>query len=179
MVVTFTTSLGIANGTLWSASSITLFQGNARGYLAGDKDQFLPIKISWSICYHSQVLLGVVWGWSRRLWPGLPLESAACRGALRVVVDNTHSLLFVAVVLSGDLVTTYPCPVITSRRAGLEGYKGVNQLQVVPLVVTWWCRDRTWQGGLLTLPSKTSIVLKRVSGVMSRGRDHDSWQDFG
>jgi len=43
-----------------------------------------------------------------------------------MVVDSTHSLLFLAVVLSGDLVTTYPCPVITSRRAGQEGYKGVK-----------------------------------------------------
>ena len=138
-----TAGLGIANGTLLSASSITLFQGNARGCLAGDKDQFLPIKISWSICYHSQVLLGVVWGWSRRLWPGLPLESAACRGALRVVVDNTHSRCIPLLSCPDLLSPRVGVRCVDVSREGLEGYKSVNQLQVVALVVTWWCRDRT------------------------------------
>ena len=72
------------------------------------------------------MLLGVILRWSRRPSPELRLELAACRGALLTVVDNHHLQLILVVVLSRDLVTTYPCPVFMSRRAGQEGYKGVK-----------------------------------------------------
>jgi len=125
-VVSITVSLGIANGTLSTVGSITLFQGKARGYLVGDKDQYLPIKISWSICYLSQVLLGVILRWSRRPSPELRLELAACRGALLTVVDNHHLQLFPAYVLLWSPKSMIPCPVITSRRADQEGYRDGN-----------------------------------------------------
>jgi len=164
--MTSTTSLGLANGTLSTASSLSLLQGKARGCLSGNKDRYSPIKISWLIWYISSGVLRSLRRWSRRHWSGLPLESATCYGALLTVVDNHHLQLILAVILSRDLVTTYPCPVITSRRAGPEGYNGVNQLQVVVPGRGGDGHHDDHQEGLRSLQHKTSIVLRGSPELM-------------
>jgi len=172
--VTFTTSLGVVNGTLRSAGSIALFRGKARGSsswwqgLVSPYQDILIILLCSSSAPggHPEVVQTTLVRTSARIsclsWssPDSGWQPSLAANSRRCLVQRPR-----------DHVPLSSVHVTSSWSGGVQGR------QISSKWCPWWCRDRTWQGGLQTLPSKTSIVTQGVSW-----RDVDrsrSWQLTG